>query len=101
FYRAWSEDERLTFPLVALPIEMTGGEHETGGFFRNRLMWWGFAVAAVYNLGNILHALNPPIPPFGKEVDFSPALTNPPWNALLPFSFYFRPEMIGLGYLIS
>ncbi|HZO90337.1 MAG TPA: DUF6785 family protein [Chthonomonadaceae bacterium] len=101
FYRVWAEEERLAFPLVFLPMEMTEGESGTGNFFRNKLMWGGFAVAAVYNLVNIVHALYPSLPPFGKEYDFTPALTNPPWNALVPLGFYFRPEMIGLGYLVS
>lgn len=101
FYRAWAEDERLSFPLVSLPLQMTSGETSGTPFFRNRLMWAGFAVAAVYNLVNILHAFYPSFPAFGKDLDMSPAFTNPPWSELKPLMFQFRPEMIGLGFLIS
>src|SRR5262249_29524624 len=71
FYRAWAEDERLSFPLVSLPMEVTGGDTGQNAFFRNRLMWAGFALAAVYNLFNIWHALNPSVPEFGKNWDFA------------------------------
>jgi hypothetical protein len=101
FYRSWAQEERLSFPLVFLPVEMTGGESGEGGFFRNRMMWAGFGTAALYNLVNIAHALNPSLPAFGKEIDFSPAFPDPPWNAAVPLAFRIRPEMIGLGYLVS
>jgi len=101
FYRVWAEEEKLSFPLVFLPMEMTGGDPGATPFFKNRLMWGGFALAAVYNLGNILHALYPSYPAFGKEVDIGAMFTSPPWNGLVPLGFYFRPEMIGLGYLVS
>ena len=39
--RQWADRERLTFPIIWLPMEMTEGG--TGAaFFRNRLMWAGF-----------------------------------------------------------
>ncbi len=101
FYRVWSEEERLSFPLVFLPMEMTGGEHEAVPFFRNKLMWLGFALAACYNGVNILHAIYPSVPEFGKEFDIGVLLKDPPWSGLAPLSFYFRPELIGLGYLVS
>jgi uncharacterized protein DUF6785/uncharacterized protein DUF6784 len=101
FYRSWAEEERLSFPLVFLPMEMTGGESGKSGFFRNRLMWTGFGLAAFYNLVNILYALNPSFPAFGKFVDLSGAFPDPPWSAMTPLMFHFRPEMIGLGYLVS
>jgi hypothetical protein len=101
FYRAWAEEERLAFPQVFIPLEMTGGESGATPFFRNRLMWAGFAVSAVYNLINIAHALSPSFPAIGKEVDFSPLFTSPPWSEIAPLHFHIRPEMIGLGYLVS
>lgn len=100
FYRSWAEEERLSFPLTFLPLEMTG-ESGLGQFFRNPLMWSGFAIAAVYNLVNIVHALNPSFPAFGKAIEFSPAFPDPPWSAVVPLTFHIRPEMVGLGYLVS
>jgi hypothetical protein len=101
FYRAWAEDERLSFPLVALPMEMTGGESGRTPFFRNRLMWGGFALAAVYNLINIAHAYSPPVPAIGKEFDLSTLFGALPWSEMKPISFHIRPELVGLGFLVS
>lgn len=101
FYRAWAEEERLSFPLVFLPMEMTGGDSGHSNFFRNPLMWTGFSIAAFYNLVNIFHALNPSFPAFGKEIDLSGAFPDSPWHAMTPLSFHLRPEMVGLGYLVS
>src|SRR5690242_3632816 len=43
--RQWADWERLTFPITWLPMQMTDGD--TGvAFFRNKLMWAGFALAA-------------------------------------------------------
>ncbi|MGQ9733418.1 MAG: DUF6785 family protein, partial [Candidatus Zipacnadales bacterium] len=63
--RQWVENERLTFPLLFLPLEITGAEGReslTRGFFRNPIMWLGFAAGALFNLVNILHAFVPQIP---------------------------------------
>ena len=101
FYRAWAEEERLAFPQVLIPLEMTGGESGHAPFFRNKLMWAGFGIAAAYNLVNIAHALSPSFPAFGKEFDLSPLFLNPPMSEIAPLHFHFRPELIGLGYLVS
>ena len=98
--RQWAERERLTFPIVWLPLAMTEGGTGTA-FFSSRLMWGGFAVAAGIGLWNGLAFLYPSIPalPIGT-VDLKPFLTAKPWDAIdwLPLTFY--PIAIGLGYLL-
>ena len=37
--RQWAQRERLTFPIIQLPLAMT---NPTSGFFRNKRMWIGF-----------------------------------------------------------
>ncbi len=101
FYRAWSEDEKLLFPQVLIPLAMTGGDSGTTPFFRNKLMWAGFALAAVYNGINITHALVPSFPAIGKMIDLSDLFKSPPWSEISPLEFHIRPELIGLGYLVS
>jgi hypothetical protein len=98
FYEGWSEDERLSFPLVSLPLEMT---ENADAFYRNRLMWLGFALAAAYNGVNILHALVPSVPPIGKSWPLLPATIAAPWDALQPLALHLRPEIIGLGFQVS
>jgi hypothetical protein len=56
--KQWTERERLTFPLVQLPLAMVSGP----SFFRNRLFWIGIALSSIIALGNGLNFLFPMIP---------------------------------------
>lgn len=55
----WTEHERLSYPLTQLPLEMTNPRL---GFFRNRLMWIGFSIAALISIVNLLNSIYPIIP---------------------------------------
>ena len=55
----WTEHERLSYPLTQLPLEMTSPRLR---FFRNRLMWIGFSIAALISIVNLLHSIYPVIP---------------------------------------
>ncbi len=103
FERIWSEQERLTFPLVDLPLRVTEGVRGWGmpTFFRDPLMWIGFGLAGFYNGINILHCFIPAVPSIGKFFDLGVGLTNPPWDAGRPLIFWIRPELVGFGYLVS
>lgn len=100
-YRSWALEERLSFPLVALPMHMVETPADGVPFFRNRLMWTGFAIAASYNCLNIAHALQPSFPAPGKSVDLGTAFTALPLSQLKPLVYHIRPELIGLGFLVS
>lgn len=65
--KAWVEKERLTFPIVALPVAMTA---EPEKFFKNRLLWIGFAIAGTITLINGLNYLFPTVPfiPIKKQL---------------------------------
>jgi len=123
--RQWVERERLAFPLLQLPLEMVppdptlsaGGERRRGigtalasgrgaggllpAFFRNPIMWMGFALAALYNLLNIAHAFNPAVVAPGKYFNLGALFTERPWSAVQPLVLHYRPEMVGFGYLVS
>lgn len=103
FRRQWAEREKLTFPLLFLPLEVTGSDEAagTGGFFRNRIMWVGFTVAVLYNVSNIINAYNPAVKCLGKYYDLGALFTEAPLSALRPVTLHYRPEMIGFGYLVS
>jgi len=103
FRRQWVDKERLTFPIVHLVVDVsTQGAHgASGGFYTNKLMWTGFALAALYNVLNILNAWNPAVPALGRAYDLGALFTERPLASIRPLSIAWRPENLGLGYLVS
>jgi hypothetical protein len=55
--RQWIRNEKLTFPLTVLPLEMTGKK-----FFKERLMWLGFFIPFIILSINALHHYFPAVP---------------------------------------
>lgn len=109
--KQWTDNERLTYPLTKIPLEITdaqpGGRGRTGvPLTKNRLFWGGFALAATIDLVNSLNYYFPGVPAIltpGHGASFynlQDYITNKPWNAVgwTPASFY--PFMIGLGVLM-
>jgi hypothetical protein len=95
--RQWVERERLLFPLATLPLEMSQSAQgrKLPPFFRNYLTWIGFAVPALINTVNGLHAYYNFVP----RIDLSTAvfiLRNSVNLNCTP-----RFEVIGLSYLLS
>jgi len=64
--KQWMEKERLVYPLAQLPIEMSErrGDLLVSPLFRNKLMWFGFAIAFVISSLNGLNFYKPAIPRF-------------------------------------
>ena len=94
----WIERERLTYPLTQLPLEMTNPRL---GFFRNRLMWFGFGIAALISIVNLLHSINPIVPYIPvKRQSISHYFTTRPWNGMGGVQVAFYPFAIGIGFLI-
>src|SRR5579871_402958 len=98
--RQWADRERLTFPIIWLPMEMTEGG-AGAPFFRNRLMWGGFALSAGLCLWNGVAFLYPSLPalPLGIT-DLKPFLNPRLFSATewVPVTLY--PLAIGLSYLL-
>ncbi|MBC8101168.1 MAG: hypothetical protein H7Z41_01090 [Cytophagales bacterium] len=102
--RAWTVNEKLTYPIVQLPLQITDETSwQRGGTFRTRAFWIGFALAGSVDMLNSLNYWFPTIPAIGVPgdgqsfVDIGPLFTEKPWSALgwTPLSFY--PFLIGLG----
>jgi len=94
----WTDKERLTYPMVHLPVAMTAPD---GGLYRSRLFWIGFGLAAFHSLINGLHQLYPAIPPFTfNNFDAGQWFPSRPWNAIgwTPLAIF--PFIVGLGYLL-
>ena len=109
--KSWVEEERLTFPLVLLPLEMTDtafGEGDDGRvpFWKNRWMWAGFVIAGLLESGNFINFLYPAFPSLPIKPSMGPNhleqfLTSRPWNAVGTLTLAFYPAVIGIGYLLS
>ncbi|MFQ5810920.1 MAG: DUF6785 family protein [Armatimonadota bacterium] len=97
----WVERERLTFPLVQLPVEMVA-QTAVGSIWRNKLMWAGFATAGVLESINYLNYFFPRVPTVWlKARRLDSCFPTNPWRGLRPFSIAFYPFMIGIGFLLT
>ncbi len=102
--RQWSENERLTYPMLFLPLEITGGFSGSSrgvGFFRNPVMWIGFGAATLFNGINIAHAFYPAVPAIPKIIRVAQGVTEGPLRFIRPLNFSFSLEVWGLSYLMS
>ncbi|MBD3174490.1 MAG: hypothetical protein GF320_04885 [Armatimonadia bacterium] len=103
FQRRWCEEERLSFPLLAIPVEITRPMSGTRGrsLLADPAFWCGVGVAALYNLSNILHAINPNVTNVPPRTELHTLFQSRPWTALAPLWLDVRLELLGLGYLVN
>ena len=95
--KAWIERERLTFPIVALPIAMTDESEE---FFKNKLMWLGFAIAGGITLINGLNMLYPSVPYIAIKRWSYPIVAGGAFSNIGAFTISFYFFAIALGFLM-
>lgn len=97
-YRRWAEQERLPFPLVMLPMEMTAPEQR---LWRSPLFWIAFAIACSIDLWNGFAFLYPSLPTIPTNYfDIAPLVTEKPWSAIGWTTISFYPMIIGIGFLL-
>ncbi len=97
--KQWTEREKLAYPIIQLPLEMT--RDSGANFFRSRPFWTAFILVSLLNLINGFSYLFPTIPIIGVRFrNISQFFTEKPWNAIgwTPFSIY--PFVIGLGFFM-
>jgi len=103
FRRAWEEDERLGFPVANLSVEMIRAESglsDQAGFFRDPVVWVGLSLAMIYNGMNILHVFQPNVPALMIQFPLGSLFTEAPWDAMQGLAIFYKPEILGLGYLV-
>ena len=98
--KQWTDRERLTFPIVQLPLAMT---EPKGEIWRSKLFWIGFAIAFGVDFWNGFSAYYPAMPIINlgfQNHDLAVGLQTKPWNAFgwTPYTLY--PFVIGIGYLL-
>ncbi|MGC4045081.1 MAG: hypothetical protein QM758_14920 [Armatimonas sp.] len=102
--KQWMESEKLSYPIVQLPMAMTEGGG-TVAFFRQKTFWAGMLVGIGLDVWNGLATLYPQIPLIPVRHDYGPYdlgkyVTSPPWNAMgsVPMPLY--PFIVALGYFL-
>lgn len=96
--KQWIERERLTYPIVRLPIEMT---HSDGRLFKNKMLWVGFAIAGGIDLINGIHAFFPAFPDIPvRKANLGLYFTEKPWDAIGWTPVYILSFGVGLAYLM-
>jgi hypothetical protein len=103
FRRSWEDDEHLTFPVSNFAVEMIRPESSHFsriGFFRDPVVWTGLLLAVLYNVFNALHVFNPGIPALGIAYPLGRLFTESPWDTMRGLAIYYKPEILGLGYLV-
>ena len=96
--KQWMERERLLYPLVQVPLEMIQDD-ERGSlikpFFKNPVMWIGFAIPFMIENVNALHSYFPFIPRI--EIGTSLSL----FRNAIGLNLFFNLPLIGFAYLLN
>ena len=98
--RAWVENEKLSYPIIQLPLEMTDS---TFAIFRNKGLWLGVGISGGVALINGLGWIFPTIP----SIKWSPYYHNlgtyftaKPWSAMGWIPTGIILPMVGLSFFM-
>ncbi|GIX07390.1 MAG: hypothetical protein KatS3mg115_1793 [Candidatus Poribacteria bacterium] len=99
--KQWTEHEKLSYPIIQLPWEITLGGGLQGAL-RSPWLWAGSLLAGAIDVINGLNFLYPSVPSLGgKLTDLQPIFfTNKPWNAMgwTPIGLF--PFAVGMAFFI-
>jgi hypothetical protein len=100
--KQWTENEKLSYPIVQLPLALTAGGGSLA-FFRHRPLWFGLMAGAGLDILNGLHFYYPVVPGIVVRHD-SPelqlAFNTTPWTAIGTIGLPLYPFIIALGYFL-
>ena len=104
FYKRWTEDERLTFPIVYLPLEMTKEPPKgriVNDFLRNPVLWMGVAIPVFFYFLKGLRLYYPALPNIPNEWWFGSFSNDRPWRefSLQQAGVYF--SIVGLTFILT
>lgn len=99
FRRPWTEQERLSFPIIQIPLTISTG---LSGLLKNRLFWIGFGTVAVIDILNNLNHFYPNVPkiPIVDAFSFREYLVERPWNSIAGTTINLFPFVIGLAFFL-
>ncbi|MDP6502241.1 MAG: hypothetical protein QF886_01440, partial [Planctomycetota bacterium] len=98
----WEQEERLLFPMMQIPLEVADtSDGKPSAIMKSKLMWVFFALtSAVYTL-NFLSAYFPDVPAVPLSTNLGRMAHGGPLSAFNWIRLDFRPEMIGISYLLA
>lgn len=103
-YPQWADYEKLTFPLVALPMEMTRDSDKpfaARGFWANPLMWVGFGAAVVFEAGKGLGYYYPQFARFRLEFpSLHTYVRSEPWLSIGWTPMVVYPLVVAISMLL-
>jgi len=97
--RQWTERERLSYPIIQLPLALVG---ESPQLWRERSLWLGLALTGTATLWNGIAVWVPSLPPLPLKrlYDLQTFFHDRPWNAIGWTPVTIHPHLIGLGFLM-
>lgn len=102
--RQWIDHERLSFPLVTLPLELARQvpDHPLNAYYRNPYTWAGIALPVVLHTINGAHQYYPTIPALQfRHINVMEGVQAAPWNAVRLLDITFYPCVVGISYLLT
>jgi hypothetical protein len=103
--RQWIDRERLSFPLVQLPLALVRPPAAGTGInplFREPLLWAGFAIPALLHTMEGLHTYYPSTPTFQfRHINVTQAIVTQPWRSMGSLDVTFYPCIVGISYLLT
>ncbi len=98
FRKQWVESERLSYPIIQLPFQMTSPRNR---FFKSYWMWLGLGIGATIDIINGLNYLFPAVPSLGgKLFDLRRIFTERPWSGIGWSPIGVFPFGVGLSFFI-
>jgi len=103
-YRQWADRERLTFPIVVVPLELARAPEPgrlVNAFLRDRVMWLGAAIPVLVFGWDGLRTYLPALPLINLHYSTWGFFSDRPWSEfnLGTASVYF--SMVGLSFLLT
>ena len=103
--RQWMEREKLLYPLVQVPLDMIRDDEQNSWlkpFFRNPVMWLGFAVPFCIGSYNALHMYFPALPAMATFADQGPLTTSVElFRGTTSLIVMLNFGLVGFAYLLS
>ncbi|HIE26391.1 TPA: hypothetical protein EYP66_03810 [Candidatus Poribacteria bacterium] len=98
--KRWTEQEKLAYPIIQLPLGMSHAGGST--LFLSKVMWAGFALAAIIDIINGLNFIYPAVPAikYIKLTNVGSVFTDRPWDVLRGMRISMYPFAIGLTFFL-